>query len=451
MRILVIGAVAAGTSAATKASRNDKTAEIVIYEKGTHISYIACDTPYYIGGVIENIEALAPRDPAFFKKTYGIDVKIRHEVLSIDPAAKTITVKDLEKGEIFVDNYDKLVIATGARSVVPPIRGVEQEHVFSLRTIQDALEIEAFISNKKPETAAIIGSGSIGMELCENFALRGLESHMIEMAPYIHPALDPEMAAYVEEHLKEHDVRLYSNTRAVAIAEDHVLTANGEKIPGDLVIVATGIRPEVTLAREAGIKLGDTGAIAVNEYLQTSDPDIYACGDCIETFNLVTQKPAYFPLGSTANKTGRIAGDVITGGDLSFRGVLGTGIFKVFDLHVAKTGLTEQQALEAGYNIEVAHIKRPHKLAETGGRDMILKAVADRDSEKILGAQIIGQGGVDKRIDVLVTAMTLGAKVGDLFHLDLAYSPLHSTVRDPVMYVGMVLDGAIKKAKISRQ
>ncbi len=447
MRILIIGAVAAGTSAATKARRNDEEAEIVIYEKGQHISYAGCDTPYFIGGLIADAKSLTPRSVRYFRMKYHFDIKIRHEVIDIDLAAKTLTVKDLDQDETFVDHYDKLIIATGARSVIPPIPGVEKEHVFSLRNIEDTLAIDSFITEKKPQAAAIIGSGSIGMELCDNLTRRGLKIHLIEMASHINPALDPDMSVHIEEEFMSHNVKLYKNTQAAKIEDDHVLTSDQEKIPGDLVIVAAGVRPEVTLAREAGIKLGGTGAIAVDEYLQTSDPHVYACGDCIEHFNLVTRKPAYFPLGSTANKTGRIAGDVITGGDLTFRGVLGTGIFKAFDLNVARTGLSETQARAADYDIEVAHIVKPDKTTLMGGRELIIKAVADRETEKLLGVQIVGHEGVDKRMDVLVTAMTHGAKVSDLFHLDLAYSPMHSIAKDPVMYVGMVLENAISKDK----
>lgn len=447
MRLLIIGGVAAGTSAAAKARRNNEEAEIVLYEKGPDISYASCDTPYFIGGLIKDIKELTPRGVDFFKKRYNVLVKIRHEVKAIDLAAKTITVKNLDQDETFIDSYDKLIIATGAKSVVPPIPGSEQEHVFSLRTIQDTLKIDSFIKMKQPQSVAIVGSGSIGMEMAENLSRLGLEIHMIEMARHVYPAMDPDMSVHIERHLHSHDVKTYKNTRVVKIEADHVLTAEGEKISGDMVIMATGVRPEVSLAKDAGIELGATGAIAVDERMQTSDPDVYACGDCIEHFDLIRQKPAYYPLGSTANKTGRICGDVITGGSLTFRGVLGTGIFRVFDLNVAKTGFNEYQAREEGYDIEVVHIIRPDKVASVGGKNIIIKAVADRKTERLLGAQIVGENGVDKRIDVLVTAMTLGAKVGDLFHLDLAYSPFHATVKDPVAYVGMVLDNAISKDK----
>lgn len=451
MRLIIIGGVAAGTSAASKARRNNEKAEIVLYEQGPDISYAGCDTPYFIGGLIKDIKTLTPRSVGFFKNKYNVDVKIRHQVQAIDLKTRSLSIQDLETDRTFTDHYDKLIIATGAKAVIPDIPGVGQEHVFSLRTIQDTLKIDSFIKKNKPQTAAIIGSGSIGMEMAENLSRIGLDVHVIEMAPQINPALDPDMSVHLEKHLNEHGVKTYRSTQAAKIEASYLLTTDGEKIPGDIVIMATGIRPEVSLARDAGIKLGATGAIAVDEHMQTSDPDVYACGDCIEHFDLIRQKAAWFPLASTANKTGRICGDAVTGGSLTFRGVLGTGIFRVFGLSVAKTGLGENQAREAGYDIAVVHITGPDRSASVGGRDIIIKAIADRKTEKLLGAQLIGEDGIDKRIDVLVTAMTLGAKISDLFQLDLAYSPFHATVKDPVHYVGMVLDKAISKDRLSRK
>ncbi|NLC39961.1 MAG: FAD-dependent oxidoreductase, partial [Clostridiaceae bacterium] len=301
MRLLIIGGVAAGTSAASKARRNNEKAEIVLYEKGPDISYASCDTPYFIGGLIKDIKTLTPRGVDFFKKRYNVDVKIHHEVQAIDPEARSLTIRNLETDETFIDHYDKLIISTGAKSVVPPIPGAEQDHVFSLRTIQDTLKIDSFIKKNKPQTAAIIGSGSIGMELAENLSRLGLEIHVIEMAPQINPALDPDMSVHIEKHLNEHGVKTYTNTQAAKIESSSLLTADGERIPGDIVIMATGVRPEVSLARDARIDLGATGAIAVDERMQTNDPDVYACGDCVEHFDLIRQKAGWFPLGSTAN------------------------------------------------------------------------------------------------------------------------------------------------------
>ena len=445
MRIIVIGAVAAGASAAAKARRNDEEAEIVIYDKDRYISYSGCGMPYYLGKYVEKAETLTPRDPAFFKKKYNVDVLIRHEVLGLDAAAKQLTVKNLESGEVFTDHYDKLVLATGAKAVLPPLPGVRKDHVFVLRNIVDMNKIDAFLTEKAPRQIVIVGTGFIGLELCENFVELGLDVTLVEMLPQVTPGLDPDMAVYVEEELLRHGVKVFTGNGVQEIGDGEVRLANGETLPADMVIMATGVKPEVTLAREAGLEIGETGAIRVNARMQTSETDIYACGDCIEQFHVVTGKPVYSPLGSTANKTGRIAGECVTGGELEFRGVLGTGIFRVFDLAVAQTGLSEREALAAGYDVQVSHNIKPSRAAYLGGKELVIKALADRVTGRILGAQIIGEDGVDKRIDVFVTAISFGAKAEDLFHLDLAYAPPFSTTKDPVMYSGMILDNAISK------
>lgn len=445
MRIIVIGAVAAGTSAAAKARRNDEEAENVIYDKDRYISYSGCGMPYYLGKFVEKAETLTPRDPAFFKKKYNVDVLIRHEVLGLDAAAKQLTVKNLESGEVFTDNYDKLVLATGAKAVLPPLPGVRKDHVFVLRNIVDMNKIDAFLTEKAPRQIVIVGTGFIGLELCENFVELGLDVTLVEMLPQVTPGLDPDMAVYVEEELLRHGVKVFTGNGVQEIGDGAVRLANGETLPADMVIMATGVKPEVTLAREAGLEIGETGAIRVNARMQTSETDIYACGDCIEQFHVVTGKPVYRPLGSTANKTGRIAGECVTGGELEFRGVLGTGIFRVFDLAVAQTGLSEREALAAGYDVQVSHNIKPSRAAYLGGKELVIKALADRVTGRIFGAQIIGEDGVDKRIDVFVTAISFGAKAEDLFHQDLAYAPPFSTTKDPVMYSGMILDNAISK------
>ncbi|HBL85133.1 MAG: dehydrogenase [Clostridiales bacterium GWF2_38_85] len=445
MRILIIGAVAAGTSAAAKARRNSEDAEIVLYEKDSYISYSGCGMPYYIGGELDNADELTPRDPAFFKSKYNIDILTQHEVLSIHPNMKTIRVKNLTNDEQFIDTYDKLIIATGARAVMPPVPGVDKSHVFTLRSINDMNRIKAFIDNNKPGTAAIIGTGFIGLEMSENLKRLGISITLIERLPQITPGLDSDMSVYVEEHLQKNDVTVFTSTTAIEITDKTIVLADGTQIDTELVIVAVGIRPNTEFAKAAGIELGIAGAIKVNERMQTNIQDIYACGDCIEHKSLITGNPIYRPLGSTANKTGRIAGDCVTGGSLSFRGILGTGIFRIFDMTVAQTGLSEREAIELGYDFIVSYNIKPDKPEYMGGKEMVIKTVADKNTGRILGVQIVGFGGVDKRIDVFVTAITFGAKAEDLFHLDLAYAPPFSTTKDPVMYSGMILDNAINK------
>ncbi len=443
MRILVIGAVAAGTSAAAKARRNSEDAEIVIYEKDTHISYSGCGMPYYIGGEVENGEALTPRNPEFFRKKYNVNIRTEHEVLSINKEKKEIEVKNLTSGEVFRDHYDRLILATGARSVIPPIKGVVNEHVFSLRNINDMYKIKKYVTGKSPKSAAIVGTGFIGLEMAENLKNLGMEITMVELLNQVSPGLDEDMAIMVEKHLIDKGVHVILGKSAVEITKNQVILSDESIVKADLVIIATGVRPNVELAGQIGIELGITGAIKVDRYMQTSEKDIYAAGDCIEQYHSVTGKPVYRPLGSTANKTGRMAGNNATGGELEFRGVLGTGIYKIFDLTVAQTGLSEREARFDGYDISVSHNIKPDRPEYMGGKEMVIKSVADKKDGRLLGVQIIGPEGVDKRVDVFVALITFGAKVQDLVHLDLAYAPPYSTTKDPVMYTGMIQENAI--------
>ena len=443
MRILVIGAVAAGTSAAAKARRNNDSAEIVIYEKDMDISYSGCGLPYFIGGEIEELDELTPRNPSFFKKKYNIDVMTSHEVLNIDSKNKTVTVKNLSTNEEFEDKYDKLVVATGASPFVPPVKGVENDNVFFLRNVQSARKIKSFIDNNSPKSAVVVGTGFIGFEMLENLMADGINVTIVEKQSKITPNLDEDMAKYLETALAKKNVRILKNTSIEEVESSKVKLSNGETVDADMVIMATGVKPNVDLAKNAGVEIGETGAIKVNVRMETNISDIYSCGDCIETFSSITGKAVYRPLGSTANKTGRIAGDVLSGGKLQYKGNLSTGIFKLFDMTIASTGLNEKEAREEGYEVIVCHNIKPDKPAYFHGKEMVIKAVADKNTEKILGVQIVGYEGVDKRIDVFATLITYGAKVDELFHLDLSYAPPFSTTKDPVHYTGMILDNAL--------
>ncbi len=447
MRILVIGAVAAGTSAAAKARRNDDSAEIVIYERDKDISYSGCGLPYYIGGEIDNIEELTPRDPAYFKKKYNIDIFTGCEVLKIDSISNELTVRNLTTNEQFQDKYDKLVIATGALPFVPPIKGIQNNNVFFLRNVQDARNIKRFIDDNKPQSAVIVGSGFIGFEMLENLMATGIAVSIVEKMGKLTPNLDYDMANYLEKALLKKNIKIFKNTTITEIHDNKVVFEDGKELTSDMVLISTGIKPNIALAKDAGIEIGATGAIKVNTKMQTNIDNIFACGDCIETFSLITHKPIYRPLGSTANKTGRIAGDVVSGGTLEYKGSLGTGIFKIFDLTVATTGLSEKEAISEGYDIVVCHNIKPDKPGYFNGKEMVIKAVADKNTQEILGMQIVGYEGVDKRIDVFVTLITYGAKVDELFHLDLAYAPPFSTTKDPIHYTGMILDNAINKSR----
>ena len=447
MRLIIIGAVAAGTSAAAKARRNDENSEIIIYEKDSFISYSGCGMPYYIGGEIERVQELTPRDPAFFKSKYNVDIFTLHEVIAIYPNEKTMEIKNISTGEVFTDAFDKLIIATGARAVVPPIKGADSTNVFTLRNIGDMLRIKAFIDRNHPKSAAIIGTGFIGLEVCENFKGLGIEVTMIEKLNQVTPGLDSDMAVYVREHIEKNGIKVLTGVSANELTTSSVLLSDGTSIKTDMILLSTGVRPNIEIAKKAGIEIGITGAIKVDEKMRTNVKDIYACGDCAEQFHVVTGKAVYRPLGSTANKTGRIAGDSSTGGSLAFRGILGTGIFKIFNMTVAQTGLSEREAIQMGYDVVVCHNIKPNKPDYMGGKEMVIKGIADRVTGRLIGVQIVGFEGVDKRIDVFVTAITFKAKVEDLFHLDLAYAPPFSTTKDPVMYTGMILDNAIQKGR----
>lgn len=447
MRIVIIGSIAAGTSAAAKARRNSEEAEIVIYDKDNFISYSGCGMPYYIGGEVKSSDELTPRDPAYFKSKYNVDIFIMHEVQAISPEAKSIKVKNLVTGEFLTDYYDKLVIATGARATVPSIKGAEGQHVFTLRNINDMNRIKNFVDSSNPQSAVIVGTGFIGLEMCENLKKLGINITMVEKLPQVTPGLDGDMAVHVEDYIKQNGVSVLTGVSVTEIMENSVRLSNGKEITADMVLLSTGVQPNTELAAAVGIELGVAGAIRVNTKMQTNLADIYACGDCTEQFHVVTGKSIYRPLGSTANKTGRIAGDSITGGNLEFRGILGTGIFKIFDMTVAQTGLSEREAVEEGYDVVVCHNIKPNKPEYMGGKEMVIKGIADKKTGRLLGVQIVGFEGIDKRIDVFVTAITFKAKVEDLFHLDLAYAPPFSTTKDPVMYTGMILENAIHRGR----
>ncbi|WP_445002679.1 FAD-dependent oxidoreductase [Exiguobacterium alkaliphilum] len=450
MKLVIIGSVAAGTSVAAKARRNNEDAQITIYDRDYDISYSGCGIPYYVGGEVESRDDLTPRDAAFFKKRYQLDVLTRHNVTAIDKDAQTIMVENLETGETFTDSYDALVLATGASSIIPPIPGVDSDNVFPIRNIQNAETTRNFVDATSPKHATIIGAGFIGLEMAEQLKLRGVDVTVIERIPQVMPPLDKDMACRVEDHLEKNGIELLLGETVTELVGDghveRVVTESGKTIDTDLVILSVGVRPNTELAKSIGVEIGETGAIAINERMETNVENVYAAGDVAESFSLVTGKPIWRPLGSTANKMGRALGDLLTGGDLEHRGILGTGIFKVFGQAVAQTGLSEREARELGYDVEVLHNTKPDKPAYMGGKDLTIKAIGDRATRQLLGVQIVGFEGVDKRIDVFVTAMTFKAKVDDLFHLDLAYAPPFSTTKDPVMYTGMALANSMNKS-----
>lgn len=442
MKIVVVGAVAAGTSVIAKARRNSEEVEIVAYTSGSDISYSGCGIPYYIGEDYIKRGNLTPRDAKWFESRFNMKLNINHKVLSVNPDLKKIEILNEITGDIFEDSYDKLVITTGAR---PRKIDFDNENIFYIRDVETGDRLKKFIHETSPKKALIVGSGYIGLEMVENLVQRGIEVTVIEMSSSI-GRVDSEISIYLEKYLAKKGVKLILNDKINNISEDGkiVSTENGETLEVDFIVAAVGVLPNVEFLKSSGIQLGKSGAIKVNNHLETSLKDIYAAGDCATTYSLLTGEETYVPLGSTANKMGRILGDRLTGGNLEFKGILGTSIFKIFDMAFASTGLDEKEALEKGYSIEIIHNIKPNQTEylETS-REMVIKAIADRKNGKLLGVQMLGENGVDKRIDVFATLLTFGATVDQLFHLDLAYAPPFSTTKDPVNYTGMILDNAI--------
>ncbi|MGL4402673.1 MAG: FAD-dependent oxidoreductase [Fusobacteriaceae bacterium] len=442
MKIVVIGAVAAGTSVIAKARRNSEDVEIVAYTSGGDISYSGCGIPYYVGEDYIKRGNLTPRDADWFQSRFDMKMNINHKVLEINPDKKNIKVLNEITGEIFNDTYDKLVIATGASPRKIPF---QRENIFYVRDVETGDLLKKYIGENSPKKALIIGSGYIGMEMVENLVHQGMEVTVLELGSSI-GRIDPELSLYLESYLEKKGVNLIFEDSIKDISGDgkKVKTDRGIEIETDLVIGAVGVIPNVEFAKDAGIEIGTAGAIRVNRYLETNLEDIYAAGDCATSYSQITGDETYVPMGSTANKMGRILGDRLTGGNLEFKGILGTSIFKVFDMAVGGTGLSEKEAREKGYSIEIIHNIKPNQTEYLStSREMVIKAIADRKTGKLLGVQILGENGVDKRIDVFATLLAMGATVDQLFHLDLAYAPPFSTTKDPVSYTGMILNNAI--------
>ncbi|MFW5985324.1 MAG: FAD-dependent oxidoreductase [Halanaerobiaceae bacterium] len=443
MKIAVIGGVAAGTSAAAKASRENPETDIVIFEQDSDISYAGCGLPYYISGVTEGRNRVVINTPRDFSEKYGVDVRIRHRVEEIDTAQKQLIYTDLEENKTESYEYDKLIITTGASPVTPPIPGINLPGIFNLRTVGDADRIKNSLAETQVEKVSIVGGGLIGLEMAEAFKELDLEVTVIEKMPHVLPPFSAEMSHIVEKHLQEKDVKLILNDGVDHFAGNgrvkSVHTEQGKEISADLVLTALGIKPNFELAREAGIETGPTGAIKINQKMETSARDVYAAGDCAESINLVTGEPVWMPLGSTANKQGRVAGENAAGGDSKHRGVTKTAITKIFALTTARTGLGEKEVEEAGLNPVSIKIKAAsHAGYYPGVEEINLKGIFAKKSGRILGAEVIGKKGVDKRIDVLSTAIYSELTANDLFQVDLAYAPPYSSPKDPVAILGMV-------------
>jgi len=443
--LIVIGGVAAGMSAAAKAKRVDRDMEPIVYEKGPYISYAACGMPYFIAGDVADYRDLLARTPEQMAKQ-GVEVHLHHEVAAIDPDARTVTVRDLEQEREFTQAYDELVIATGARPVRPALPGFELQGVFVLRSLVEGRAVQRFLDERKPQRALIIGGGYVGVEMAETFRRLGLEVKMvIRSGQVMRATLDDDVREVVEAELARQGVEIVRGTPLALEGRGRVETAvvkveNEDKhFPCDVALFGIGVRPETELARSAGVALGATGAIATDGHMRTNLPGVYAAGDCAEAFHLIANEPAYIPLGSTANKQGRVAGTNAAGGEATFGGVVGTMVVRAFDLAVASTGLTAVQAQDLGYSVDTTMIKAQDASHYFPGVAPIhVKLVVDERTGRLLGGQIAGRRGVAKRIDVLATALHHRLTVTDLQRLDLSYAPPFAPVWDPILVAANV-------------
>jgi NADPH-dependent 2,4-dienoyl-CoA reductase/sulfur reductase-like enzyme/rhodanese-related sulfurtransferase len=458
-KVVIVGGVAGGATAAARLRRLDEKAEIILFERGPYISFANCGLPYYIGQTIKNRDDLLLQTPESFHKRFRVDVRVNQEVLRIDRSKKQVEVLNRKDGKRYTEMYDRLILSPGAEPFRPPIDGIDSKRIFTLRSIPDMDVIDSFIEQTKPSRVVIVGAGYIGLEMAENLRDRGLLAAVVELAPSVLPAaLDPEMAWYVQSHLEEKSVALWLSD-AVRSFEDtevglHVKLKSGMTLSCDFAILSVGVKPEAKLAKEAGLTIGPRGGIQVNPFLQTSDPDIYAIGDAIEVQNPVVNQPTLIPLAGPANKQGRMAADNLCGLKRTYTGTVGTGILKVFDLTIAMTGVTETALQKAGMDYEKIYLHpAQHVGYYPGAKQMHIKVLFSRPQGKILGAQIVGHEGVDRRIDLLAVAVQKAMTVYDLMDLELAYAPPYGSGKDPINMVGFVganvLDGTMPLAHVS--
>ena len=445
MKIVIVGGVAGGATAAARIRRLDEKAEIVVFERSGYISYANCGLPYYIGDVITDAEELILQTPESFYSRFRVDMRVRHEVTAIHSDKKTVSVKNLSTGEEFEESYDKLILSPGAKPTQPRFSGADLDKVFTLRTVEDTLRIKEYINENHPGSAVLAGGGFIGLELAENLRELGMNVTIVEYAKQLMSPFDSDMASFIHNEMRKHGVKLVLG-RAVEGFEEKdggvkVLLKDDAPLHADMVVLAIGVTPDTALAKEVGLELGIKGSIVVNDRMETSVPDIYAAGDAVQVKNFVTGEDALIPLAGPANKQGRIIADNICGLDSRYKGSQGSSVIKVFDMTAALTGINERSAKAAGLNADTVILSpMSHAGYYPGGKVMTMKVVFEKDTYRLLGAQIVGYEGVDKRIDVLATAIRAGIKATDLKDLDLAYAPPYSSAKDPVNMAGFMID-----------
>ena len=445
MKVVIVGGVAGGATAAARLRRLDEGAEIVILERSGYVSYANCGLPYYIGGTIQDKGALTLQTPESFRARFNIDVRVRHEVLSLQPQAHTVTVRRLDDGAEYTESYDKLILSPGAKAIRPPLPGIDLEGIFTLRTVEDTLRIREFLEHHQPKSAVVVGGGFIGLEMAENLIYAGVHTTLIQLDDQVLLPLDKDMAGEVHAYLRGQGLDLRLGTAVTGFRRQgsqlETLIGHEPPVAADLVILAIGVAPESQLARQAGLTLGQKGAIVVDAHMRTSQPDIYAVGDAVELTHAVTGQKALVALAGPANRQGRVAADHICGLGQSYAGAQGSSILKLFDMTAAATGLNEKAAQAAGvaYDKAVTY-SASHATYYPGAQNMTIKTLFDPQTGRILGAEIVGFDGVDKRIDVMAAAIRAGLTAQQLTQLDLAYAPPYSSAKDPVNMAGYVIE-----------
>ena len=445
MKVVIVGGVAGGATAAARLRRLDESAEIVVFERSGYVSYANCGLPYYIGGVITDRAELTLQTPESFWRRFRVDMRVRHEVTAIHPDTKTVDVKNLATGEVFAESYDKLILSPGARPTQPALPGVGIDRLFTLRTVEDTLKLREFIEQHHPRSAVLAGGGFIGIELVENLRELGLDVTVVQRPKQLLNPLDADMAAFLHAQLREKGVKLMLGRTVEGFAADgdrvNVLIKDEAPLTADMVVLAIGVTPDTALAKDAGLELGIKGSIVVNDRMETSVPDIYAVGDAVQVKHSVTGQDALLSLAGPANKQGRIAADNICGGDSRYLGSQGSSVIKVFDMTIAATGVNEKTARQAGIDCDKVFLSpMSHAGYYPGGKVMTMKVVFEKGTYRLLGAQIVGYEGVDKRIDVLATAIHAGLTGPQLKDLDLAYAPPYSSAKDPVNMAGFMIE-----------
>ena len=452
MKVVIVGGVAGGATAAARIRRLDEQAEIVVFERSGYISYANCGLPYYIGDVITDPEELTLQTPESFFSRFRVDMKVRHEVTAIHPERKTVSVKNLETDEVFEESYDKLILSPGAKPTQPRLPGVGIDKLFTLRTVEDTFRIKEYINQNHPKSAVLAGGGFIGLELAENLRELGMDVTIVQRPKQLMNPFDADMASMIHSEMRKHGVKLALGYTVEGFEERNggvdVLLKDNAPLHADMVVLAIGVTPDTALAREAGLELGIKGSIVVNDRMETSVPDIYAAGDAVQVKHYVTGEDALISLAGPANKQGRIIADNICGGDSRYLGSQGSSVIKVFDMTAATTGINETNARKAGLDVDTVILSpMSHAGYYPGGKVMTMKVVFEKGTYRLLGAQIVGYDGVDKRIDVLATAIHAGLKATQLKDLDLTYAPPYSSAKDPVNMAGFMIDNISKGLK----